>query len=281
MSAPTDPGPSRAVRRTHRVTPTERALTEYRRVVRTAIDPAGGDPDQASPIHPFVLAHADSVESVREALGVDEPPMIVHVDQTVVVHALVRPGRAVHSEVTVDAIRPDPRGARLVVRTVVDDEDGAVAELTTGVLAIGTGPVRPFGTIGRSDLPMVDGDEQVVELALPRPFITAYAEVSGDDNPIHLDRAAAAAAGYPDVIAHGMSALAVVCELILDRHAAGDAAALTGVGARFAGPILPDEPIDVRLRVDAGHTTVRFNCSTPRGPAIKNGWARLTPRSIA
>jgi len=52
------------------------------------------------------------------------------------------------------------------------------------------------------------------EFTVERADLAAYAEASGDHNPIHLDEAAAEAAGLPNVIAHGMytaaRALAVI-----------------------------------------------------------------------
>jgi acyl dehydratase len=59
------------------------------------------------------------------------------------------------------------------------------------------------------------------ELALTLPAIThetliAYADASGDRNPLHIDPAAARAAGEPDVIAHGMLLMAYVGRLVTE-----------------------------------------------------------------
>ena len=45
--------------------------------------------------------------------------------------------------------------------------------------------------------------------------IAAYAEASGDHNPIHLDAAAAQEAGFPRQIAHGMLTMGLAHQLIL------------------------------------------------------------------
>ncbi|MBB3191960.1 MaoC family dehydratase [Halomonas cerina] len=42
---------------------------------------------------------------------------------------------------------------------------------------------------------------------MQREVLHAYAELSGDHNPIHLDREAAVQAGHPDLICHGMLAM--------------------------------------------------------------------------
>lgn len=46
--------------------------------------------------------------------------------------------------------------------------------------------------------------------AIPQEDIDAYAEISGDDNPIHVDAEKAAASPYGTRIAHGMLTLSMV-----------------------------------------------------------------------
>ena len=68
--------------------------------------------------------------------------------------------------------------------------------------------------------------------------VRAFAELSGDRNPIHLDRAAARQAGFEGPIAHGALGLSVATglanQLELTR---GTLVALVGVSWRFRGPI--------------------------------------------
>ncbi|MFB9658181.1 MaoC/PaaZ C-terminal domain-containing protein [Glycomyces mayteni] len=72
-----------------------------------------------------------------------------------------------------------------------------------------------------------------------RGHLAAYADASGDHNPIHLDEAAAKAAGLPDVIAHGMYTMGLVSRAILEWAAAnGIDARLTEFTARFAKPVV-------------------------------------------
>lgn len=54
----------------------------------------------------------------------------------------------------------------------------------------------------------------LVVAPITRTTLAAFAEASGDDNPIHLDPAAAAAAGHEDVIAHGMLSMAYLARLV-------------------------------------------------------------------
>jgi acyl dehydratase len=72
-----------------------------------------------------------------------------------------------------------------------------------------------------------------------RADLVRYAEASGDHNPIHLDEAAAKAAGLPDVIAHGMYTMGLVSRAVLEWAAeAAPEARLTDFSARFAKPVV-------------------------------------------
>jgi len=69
-----------------------------------------------------------------------------------------------------------------------------------------------------------------------------YADLSGDDNPVHLDPAVAQAAGFPRNIVHGMCMLGATA-----RAAAIDAQGMTlrKLDVRFAGPSFPAETLEL------------------------------------
>ncbi|WP_255672741.1 MaoC/PaaZ C-terminal domain-containing protein [Glycomyces amatae] len=99
--------------------------------------------------------------------------------------------------------------------------------------------------------------ETVFTTAYPvtRADLVAYADASGDQNPIHQDEAAAKAAGLPDVIAHGMYTMGLVSRAVLEWAAgAGVDARLTDFSARFAKPVV----------VPAGGTTVEVEAKVRR-----------------
>jgi acyl dehydratase len=75
--------------------------------------------------------------------------------------------------------------------------------------------------------------------AVTRADLVAYADASGDQNPIHQDEAAAKAAGLPDVIAHGMYTMGLVSRAVREwSKGAGLDATLTDFSARFAKPVV-------------------------------------------
>jgi acyl dehydratase len=85
------------------------------------------------------------------------------------------------------------------------------------------------------------------EYELTRADLVAYAEASGDDNPIHQDEEVAEAVGLPGVIAHGMLTLALASRAV--ETWAGGPGRVRELGAKFTRPVVvgPDEPAYVTV----------------------------------
>ena len=79
------------------------------------------------------------------------------------------------------------------------------------------------------------------ERLVTREDILAYADASGDQNPLHQDDAIARAAGFSRVIAHGMFTMGHLASTILAW--AGDEGALVRMRAAFRAPVLVDETV--------------------------------------
>ena len=85
-----------------------------------------------------------------------------------------------------------------------------------------------------------------------REHLAAYADASGDRNPIHLDEAAAKAAGLPDVIAHGMYTMGLVSRAILEwLTVSGLDATLADFSARFAKPVVVGAETGAEVEIEA------------------------------
>ncbi len=111
--------------------------------------------------------------------------------------------------------------------------------------------------------------------------VRAFADLSGDRNAIHLDSAAAVAAGFDAPIAHGALGLAVATglanQLGLTR---GTLVALVGVNWRFRGPIVPGDRVTLHLRVASrratgnparGLVTLAAELRNQRGEVVQDG----------
>jgi len=73
-----------------------------------------------------------------------------------------------------------------------------------------------------------------------RDQIRAYAEASGDHNPIHLDDEFARQVGLPGVIAHGMLQMGLMANLAVEA-AGGNPRRIKRLGCRFAAMVLPGD----------------------------------------
>jgi len=90
-------------------------------------------------------------------------------------------------------------------------------------------------------------DEKVFHL--DRALLKAYADASGDQNPIHQNEEFAVSVGLPNVIAHGMLTMALVGKYVSDF--AGGSANVLEYSARFIKPVIVPLGEKVDLTVTA------------------------------
>jgi acyl dehydratase len=84
---------------------------------------------------------------------------------------------------------------------------------------------------------------------LDRALLKAYADASGDQNPIHQNEEFAVSVGLPNVIAHGMLTMALVGKYVSDF--AGGSANVLEYSARFTKPVIVPSGEKVDLTVSA------------------------------
>ena len=75
-----------------------------------------------------------------------------------------------------------------------------------------------------------------VTVPVRRETLVAYADASGDQNPIHQDEQFARSVGLPDVIAHGMWTLGAAGSAVAEW--AGGADRVLELGTRFTKPVV-------------------------------------------
>lgn len=75
-----------------------------------------------------------------------------------------------------------------------------------------------------------------VTVPVGRETLVAYANASGDQNPIHQDEEFARSVGLPDVIAHGMWTMGAAGTVVADW--AGDSGRVLEYGTRFTKPVV-------------------------------------------
>jgi acyl dehydratase len=92
---------------------------------------------------------------------------------------------------------------------------------------------------------------------IDRAMLKAYADASGDQNPIHQNEEFALSVGLPNVIAHGMLTMALVGKYVTDW--AGGSAAVKEYSARFVKPVIVPAHEKVDLTVSATVSEVEGN----------------------
>jgi acyl dehydratase len=98
-----------------------------------------------------------------------------------------------------------------------------------------------------------------------REQIAAYAQASGDHNPIHLDEDFAKSVGLPGVIAHGMLQLGIAATVAAE--AAGGPDHLRRLSARFAGMVEPDDTVTFTAQ-PSGDGRLELGAVNQRGEAV-------------
>ena len=103
-----------------------------------------------------------------------------------------------------------------------------------------------------------------VGMALPekvfyidRALLKAYADASGDQNPIHQNEEFALSVGLPNVISHGMLTMAIAGKYVTEW--AGGSANIREFSARFIKPVIVPAGEKVDLTVVATVTEVDGN----------------------
>ena len=90
---------------------------------------------------------------------------------------------------------------------------------------------------------------------LDRALLKAYADASGDQNPIHQNEEFALSVGLPNVIAHGMLTMALVGKYVTNWS--GGSASVKEFGARFIKPVIVPAGERVDLTINA--TVIEVN----------------------
>jgi acyl dehydratase len=98
-----------------------------------------------------------------------------------------------------------------------------------------------------------------------REDVKAYADASGDQNPLHQDDNFARSVGFPGIIAHGMFTMAHLASALTSWL--GDPAALRRMRVQFRAVVYMDETIE------AGGTIRSLDPETKR--AELDIWVRL------
>lgn len=128
--------------------------------------------------------------------------------------------------------------------------------------------------------PIAVGDElPPLSRRVTQEQINAYADASGDHNPIHVDADFARAVGLPGTIAHGLLDMGILTEAV--ARYAGGYERVQSLSCRFSKPLLPGDTLTCGGRVidideAAGVATLDLEATSDRGERVlTNGRAQI------
>jgi acyl dehydratase len=109
--------------------------------------------------------------------------------------------------------------------------------------------MSPLAGFDRPDFDALEVGQEVFEASkvVKREDVKAYADASGDQNPLHQDDDFARSVGFPGIIAHGMFSMAHLTKALKDW--AGSPAALRSISVQFRAVVYMDETLLAKGRV--------------------------------
>lgn len=119
-----------------------------------------------------------------------------------------------------------------------------------------------------------------LRIEVDRARLVAYADASGDQNPIHQDEEVARSVGLPDVIAHGMFTMGAAMEAV--SAWAGDPARVLACSTRFTRPVVV--PADGGAVIEVAATVKALDAERRRASValtVTSGGAAVLGRASA
>lgn len=218
---------------------------------------------KASPTFANVLGHPGMWARDPE-FGIDWKKLL-HAEQRLEMHGPLAPAGRIIARHRIFGLRDmGERGAILHQRKqVIDAESGeGIATVTNTLMLRGDLGCGNWGEMPDEleKLPETVADSTLeVQATEIQPLIY---RLSGDLNPLHIDPAVAAVAGFPRPILHGLSTKGMAGYALLRQFCSFDPGRLKSMAVRFSRPVLPGD----RIRFEfwgTGPGTVRFRAVVP------------------
>ncbi len=92
------------------------------------------------------------------------------------------------------------------------------------------------------------GDSFSIQRLITAEEVQAFAKLSGDDNPIHVDEEYARGTRFGKPIVHGVYLMGIVSK-VLGRDFPGHGSVAVGISCRFLRPVPVDSEVTVEVRV--------------------------------
>lgn len=121
------------------------------------------------------------------------------------------------------------------------------------------------------------GQSASVRQTITDAHIAAFADLSGDRNPLHLDEAWAKHSRFGGRIAHGALTAGLISR-VLGMELPGTGSVYLGQTLRFVRPVRPGDTVEARAEViqlepDQQRVRLRTTCTNQRGEVVVEGEA--------
>ena len=199
------------------------------------------------------------------AFGIDNR-RVVAADMRVRLAAPLEIGEASlagHSRVAEVYDRGEGKHAIVAFSRELRRPDGTVvATVENSILALGQGGFG--GQVGPPPTPSaVPEREPDLSVDLPTPpNLALIFRLHGDENPLHVDPAAAARAGFARPILHGAATFGIATHAVLKGALGGEVAAVRSIEARFARSVYPGDLLRTDIWRD-GSRRLAFRVAVP------------------
>ena len=123
------------------------------------------------------------------------------------------------------------------------------------------------------------GDSAEITKTINDSDIQAFADVTGDYNPVHVDEAFAASTRFGRRIAHGMLSASLISAVIANKLP-GKGSVYLGQTLQFVAPVFPGDEVTARvvvkeIRQDKSIVKLETICINQRGETVIRGEATV------
>ncbi|HEX9068320.1 MAG TPA: MaoC family dehydratase N-terminal domain-containing protein [Ktedonobacterales bacterium] len=215
-----------------------------------------GDPNPAylDPAHPEAMPVPPTfVTRFRvpfEEAGLDVAHMqVLHGEQEYIYHRPLRVGDRLTVRHRIAAIKQSPARAMsiMTIEQLIDGLDGERLGLGTSVVIVRQGSADASATSAPGKVMPAPEGERIPTLTktVTQAQINAYANVSQDHNPIHVNPEVATAVGLGGTIAHGMLSMGFLGEQLTTWAASqrGEEGWVRRLRVRFQGMVRPGDTV--------------------------------------